>query len=150
MRMPVTWSALALSLLFTAFGCSSAKTGVEPDDAGDGASGPQDGGACNLRRSGLAFATPSCEVCMQTSCCEATVACFSGNQDCVDLRTCLIACPDEQVGAILPIGDAGGGGGGGGMTTSCRDACANAHPAAVPLESAYDTCVKTTCAAGCN
>ena len=104
---------------------------------------------------------------MQTSCCEATLACFSGNQDCVDLRTCLLACPDDPGGVVVPIGGGGdggggggtgdgggggtgdGGGGGGGATSSCRGDCAAAHPAAIAAENTYDGCIKASCSTVC-
>ena len=97
-------------MLLLVVACASSSADPGPSASSGGAT-PQAGGDCNLQKSGVKFVTAACDACMQEKCCELTVACFAKNADCSELHTCLIPCPQNRGGIIIPIGESGGGGG---------------------------------------
>lgn len=99
------WATLALLVVACSSGSSDAVTAPQSNKTGGEAGA--NGGACDLQKSGLSFASNDCTTCMQQNCCTQTVECVSGDPDCASLQTCLAACP-------VPDADGGGGGTGGG------------------------------------
>lgn len=156
-----------LALVLVGAACSS----VDSTAASSSGATATDGGVCSLQSIGLTFTRPECTECMQTSCCAATTACFSGDTECKALFTCVNACPShgapvvavsdagagEDAWTINLGGDSGGGGGGHAdagpapaPTDPCVDACNAMHPTAVTADSSYIGCFRGQCLSFCN
>jgi hypothetical protein len=84
-------------------------------------SGAGPAGAC-----GLATGDPTCDTCLDTSCCAENQACVS-NADCSALLACGDACRDD----------------------ACISACMTAHPTGATLLGTLSTCVEGSCGAAC-
>jgi hypothetical protein len=78
-------------------------------------------GAC-----GLATGDPTCDACLDTSCCAQNTACVS-DADCNALLACGDACRDD----------------------ACFSACYSAHPTGAALLDALSSCADTSCSAKC-
>ncbi len=130
---------------------------------GGGSSGDDtSGGACNLKNDGLSFNIADCDTCMQTSCCDVTVACVKSDPNCALLQQCILDCPVPGAGGGKDGGggggggdgggggkDGGGSGGDGGTAASCRDACNAKYPAAQAAQKAYNDCITGPCGHPC-
>lgn len=75
---------------------------------------------------GLTSGDPTCDTCLDTSCCAENTACVS-NADCSALLACGDACTDE----------------------TCISACMTAHPTGAALLDTLGTCVSNSCATAC-
>lgn len=84
--------------------------------------GPPGGGVCG----GITSGDPTCDVCLDTTCCGDITACID-DVECRDFMSCLEGCTD----------------------TKCETACQVAHPAGATELSALSTCVTTSCAVLC-
>ena len=131
-------------------------------------SGGRESGLCSLTDEGVTFTPASCQTCMQSSCCDETLACFVGNAACATLYSCINACPSRGLGpgsgTGTGAGDGGAGGGGGGDAAVgdagdggasdgggdlCVSQCEAAAPAEVASARAYIKCYASGCAAQC-
>jgi hypothetical protein len=103
--------------------CGAACGGTPGLDAGSGP-GPAPGpspGSC-----GLTSSDPTCDACLDASCCAESTACVDDPQ-CVALVSCYDACTDD----------------------ACATACDAAHPAGTAHLNAVFGCVQTNCATSC-
>lgn len=75
---------------------------------------------------GLTSGAPTCDACLDASCCGETTACL-GDADCVALVRCYGTCADG----------------------ACAAACDAAHPGGATKLTAVYTCAQTSCAATC-
>jgi hypothetical protein len=96
--------------------CSTTGGGGTPEDSGSTA------GGCSLSGGG------ACQVCEQTNCCAADVAC-TGNSECLAYGDCLEACGDDD--------------------NSCLDTCAETNSGGVADYNAISACITGTCASAC-
>lgn len=84
-------------------------------------SGSGAAGAC-----GLATGEPTCDACLDTSCCAENTACVS-DADCTALLTCGDACTDD----------------------ACIASCMTAHPTGAALLDTLSTCMEGSCSIAC-
>lgn len=158
--MPRSQSSLLAGLAFALV--VAACSGADPTTGTT--SGASTAGVCSLHSIGLTFTRPECTKCMQASCCEATIACFSpGDPECKDLFTCVNACPSHGA-PLAPMSDAGhgvvtlgGGDGDGGRADDagrasdpCVEACNAEHPRAAAVDTTYLACYRTQCLDVCD
>jgi hypothetical protein len=136
----------ALAILVLA-ACSSASAPATSTSAGTSQAPATnaDAGACDMRASGVSYASPACDACMQRSCCAETVACFArAAEDCRALDTCLSPCPHDAT--IFVDQDDGGSSV---DDSSCRSACEAAHPSSIGARRRYHACVLDHCLTEC-
>jgi len=123
---------------------------------------PDDGGVCDLKKSGINFSSATCNTCMQAKCCFETRECVKGDSKCLDLQKCLLACTAGGADGGTTSGSgtgngAGGGNGmgrdgggdGGGSGGSCVATCNAQYPAAITKQKAYNDCATTGCLTEC-
>jgi hypothetical protein len=79
------------------------------------------GGSC-----GLASGDPTCDTCIDASCCAENTACVS-DADCAALVACGDACRDD----------------------ACISACMSAHPSGATKLDTLSSCVQTSCSSAC-
>jgi len=108
--------ASELNALVTCGGttCGSACGGSTPPSSGSASS-------C-----GLTSGDPTCDACLDGSCCTQTTACL-GDTDCVALINCYDACTDA----------------------ACASACDTAHPTGSTKLGDVFSCAQTSCASTC-
>ncbi|HEY8078523.1 MAG TPA: hypothetical protein VIF62_30545 [Labilithrix sp.] len=88
---------------------------------GGGGPPPPSGSTC-----GFGSGDPTCDSCLDTSCCTDADACL-GDADCTALLDCGNACADD----------------------ACISACEAAHPSGAKLLDTLSTCVTSTCGSAC-
>jgi hypothetical protein len=85
---------------------------------------------------------PTCDSCIETSCCAADNACGT-DPDCMNFGMCASDCEGIDPDSGLPD-DAGADSG------ACIATCESTYPTGATELNAIDTCLETTCASACD